>query len=79
MAIEDVTTDRLVSLFAGLIRGRVDYLEQLHKVSAVYITSACASGSLIKEAYKRSVARRAWLRPAGNAARSPSRGIGRAR
>ena len=79
LAIEDVTTDRLVSLFGGLMRGRDDYLEQLHKVLPDYIASARASGSLIKEAYERSVARRAWLRPAGNAARLPSRGRDRAR
>ena len=55
LPIEDVTTDRLASLFARLMRGRDDYLRQLHKVLPDYIASARTSGNLIKEAYERSV------------------------
>jgi colanic acid/amylovoran biosynthesis protein len=57
LAIEDVTADRLASLFARLMRERDDYLRQLHKVLPDYIASARASGNLIKEAYERSVKR----------------------
>lgn len=61
LPIEDVTTDRLASLFASLMRRRDDYLVQLHKIMPDYIASARASGNLIKEAYERSMDAPGWL------------------
>lgn len=54
--IEDVTADKLITLFDKLKRERAAYAQHLHGVLPAYVARAETTGELIKQAHERSQA-----------------------